>query len=184
MGSAWPGARRNTTHSDSKSVGGKSVILTVDRAKLQEMVVNNMGVTYPPLCPYSGSVHHKGHLCGQLLAAQFTRTGSHSASFVLILRKQLSFIHFKFFMVFKGEIHLKEYTIVFSIVFSLCVWAGLNWKGEVDCSNNAIYSKILELLGRRWIMKPLLVNTMTKGRVIKLGYRDIFWFTAVSPSFK
>lgn len=39
-------ARHNTTHSDSSSVGGKSVMLAMDGAKLQEMVPNNMRVTY------------------------------------------------------------------------------------------------------------------------------------------
>lgn len=52
-------------------------MLTIDRAKLQEMVLNNMGVTYQPLYLWSGS-HHKGHLRGQLLAAHFTGTGSYS----------------------------------------------------------------------------------------------------------
>lgn len=62
-------------------------MVTIDRAKLQEMVLNNMGVTYQPLYLWSGSLHYKGHLRGQLLAAQFTRTGSYSTgnNFTLVL---------------------------------------------------------------------------------------------------
>lgn len=157
--SAWLEVRQNTTHSERNSVGGKYVMLTVDKAKLQEMVLNNMGAAYPPLCLYSGSLHHKGHLCGQLQAAQFTRTGSSSTQFILIFRKRRIFIYFSFHG-FKGEIQPREYTCTLMIVFYSSVLIcrlelDTSWtekEREADCSDN----KILELLHRQWIMKPLL----------------------------
>lgn len=59
----------NTAHSDSNSVGGKSVILTSDVVKFQEMMQNSVSVTHPSLCLLSRTLHHKGHFCGQLLTA-------------------------------------------------------------------------------------------------------------------
>lgn len=72
-----PGTIHYTKHSDSNSVGGKSVMLTLNRAKFQEMMPKNIVVTYPPLCLLSRKLHHKVHLCGQLLAASLTINWSH-----------------------------------------------------------------------------------------------------------
>ena len=75
----------------------------------------------------------KGHPCGQLLAAEFTRTGTYSSS------GNNCHLSTSVFKVFKGE-------------FMLC----MKRRERGDCSNNVIYSKILKLLRRRAIMKPLL----------------------------
>lgn len=101
-------------------------------AKIQEMVLNNMGVTYPPLCLSSRSLHHQS-------SSMWSTAGS--------LQEP-------------GHTHPQETTVIYQLQFSRFLKGNScrAWKGERGgiVVTMTIYSKILKLLCRWAIMKPLL----------------------------